>query len=332
MASRSGQKIKLFHIVDILREYSDDAHPINATEICEKLADLGITAERKAIYSDIECLINYGYDIIKTHTPKNGFFLGEREFELPEIYLLADAVKTAKFISPKKSRKLVSKLENMLSVYNRTEKKYGVYIDNNVKTKNEDIFYSIDTICEALRAKKQIYFKYGIRALSSDRRIVTEYKTHTVTPFAMTWQDDHYYLICNKDKYDNLMHLRIDRMKSVALTEIPARPINEIMPGIDAFDVGDYTKRLFGMFGGDMMEVELICSKKILERITDRFGEDIFIRNVTDETFTFSQKVAVSSALVTFITNYGKDIKVKSPEILKQMVKDRAKEILEIYE
>lgn len=331
MAARSGQKLKQFYIIDILREYSDDNHPLNATEICEKLAGLGVTAERKSIYSDIENLINYGFDIIKTGTPKKGFFLGERDFELPEIYLLADAVKTAKFISPKKSRKLVSKLENMLSVYNRAEKQYGIYIDKSIKTKNEDIFYSIDTIFEAIKKGKQISFKYGVRELSGDRKIITTYKQHTVTPYAMTWQDDHYYLICNKDKYDNLMHTRIDRMKSVAITSVPARPIKELPPYKDTFDVGDYTRRLFGMFGGEISEVTLVCSRNILEQITDRFGEDIFIRDVNEKTFTFSAKMAISAALVTFIINYGSDVTVKSPEKLRDMVIKRAEEISGIY-
>lgn len=331
MAARSGQKIKLFYIVDILREYSDENHPLNANEICERLGAKGVTAERKAIYDDIETLVNYGFDIIKTHTPKNGFFLGEREFETPEIFLLADAVKTAKFISPKKTRKLVSKLISMLSVYDRNENKYGIFIDSDLKTKNEDIFYSIDTIHEAIKRGRQITFKYGMRELSTDRKIITTYKQHTVTPYAMTWQDDHYYLIANKDKYNNLMHTRIDRMKSVEITDKKNRPVSEISNYSDTLDVADYTKRLFDMFGGDMEEVELICDKNILEQIADRFGEDIFIRNVTDTTFTFSAKLAISPALVTFIIKYGKEIVVKSPQKLRDMVKDRAQETADIY-
>ena len=333
MAPRSGQKIKLFHIVDILKEHSDENHPMNATEICEKLAALGVTAERKAIYDDIEQLVNYGFDIIKTRTPKNGFFLGEREFELPEIYLLCDAVRTARFISAKKTRKLVTKLQRMMSVYNRANNEFGIIMDTSLKTKNEDIFYTIDTVGNAIKRAKKITFKYGRRSLSNDRKIITNYKTMTVTPYAMIWQDDHYYLISNNEKYDNLMHLRIDRMRSVEMTYKPARKADEIPDFKETgYDVGEYTKRLFSMHGGKMADVELVCGRGILEQIADRFGEDLFIRNVTDTTFTVSIKAALSSALVTYIINYGKDITVKKPEELRQMVKLRAEEIGKMYE
>ncbi len=155
----------------------------------------------------------------------------------------------------------------------------------------------------------------------------------TVTPYAMIWQDDHYYLISNNEKYDNLMHLRIDRMRSVEMTDKPARKADEIPDFKETgYDVGEYTKRLFSMHGGKMADVELVCGRGILEQIADRFGEDLFIRNVTDTTFTVSIKAALSSALVTYIINYGKDITVKKPEELRQMVKLRAEEISKMYE
>ena len=125
MAARRGQKLKLLYILDILRKYTDEEHPMNATDICKELEKLSVTAERKSVYDDIEQLIYYGADIIKTRVPKNGFYLGSREFELPEIFLLTDAVRAAKFISTKKTRTLISKLDSMLSVYqlnNRTKK------------------------------------------------------------------------------------------------------------------------------------------------------------------------------------------------------------------
>ena len=331
MAARSGQKIKLFYIVDILKKHSDENHPLNATQICEKLSYEGITAERKAVYDDIECLINYGFDIIKTRSPKNGFFLGEREFEIPEIYLLEDAVKTAKFISAKKTRELVSKLNAMLSKYERKSKEHGIYFDTAGKTDNEEIFYSIDAIGSAIRNGHKVKFRYGIRTISSDRQPKTNYKEHTVSPYAMTWQDDHYYLIANNEKYDNLMHLRIDRMRSVTETDMPVRPMKEVSDYDGEFDVADYTSKLFGMFGGETEEVKLRCSKKIIEQIFDRFGKGIFVSNVTDTHFTFTASAAVSEAFATFIMNYGEDIEVISPSSLRDMIKKRAEQIIKIY-
>lgn len=329
MAARSGQKIKLLHIIDILKHYTDEEHPLSANDICDKLATVGVTAERKAIYDDIECLIDFGYDIIKTRTPKNGYFLGERDFEIPEIYLLCDAVRTAKFISTKKSRELISKLDGMLSRHHNRNK--GIYINAVAKTQNEEIFYNIDTIGRAIENKKRITLKYGVRTLLSGKEISIVYKERTVSPYAMTWQDDHYYLICNYDKYDNLLHLRIDRMRNVQETNVAVRPYNEVSQYGEVFDVADYTAKLFGMFGGETEDVELCCSKKILEQVADRFGEEIFITKLTDQTFSFTTKATVSQGLATWIMNYGSDIVVKKPEHLKDMILDRVDQIKKSY-
>ncbi len=329
--ARRGQKVKLIYIIKILTEFTDEEHPLSATEICEKLANYDITAERKAIYDDIECLINAGYDIISTRVPKSGYFLASRDFELPEVFLLGDAVRTAKFISEKKTRELTSKLDKFLSRYQSNRGLNGIYIDGSSKTRNEEIFYNIDRINTAIEEGKKVSFKYGKRVLHKGRQITTEYKNRVVSPYAMTWQDDHYYLICNYEKYDNLMNLRVDRIKTVEICNEPARHFSEVSDYRDTFDVADYTRKLFGMFGGDTQEIKLRCNAQMLEQATDRFGDSIFITNVTDTSFDFTVKAAVSEGLVTWIMNYSDKIEVIKPDSLCQMIKDRAEKILKIY-
>lgn len=331
MAARRGQKVKLLYIIKILTELTDEEHPLSATEICEKLSAYDITAERKAVYDDIECLISFGYDIIQTRVPKNGYFLASRDFELPEVFLLGDAVRTAKFISEKKTRELTSKLDRLLSKHQTKRNISAIYIDSSNKTKNEELFYNIDRINTAIEEGKKIRFTYSKRVLHEGRQITTESKTRTVSPYAMTWQFDYYYLIGNYEKYDNLMNLRIDRIHSVEITDEPVRHFSEVSAYRDTFDVADYTKKLFGMFGGNMQEIKLRCSNKMLEQVTDRFGDKIFITNVTDKTFDFTAKAAVSDALATWIMNYGANIEVIIPTELRDKIKNRAEKILEIY-
>lgn len=331
MAARRGQKVKLLYIIKILTELTDEEHPLSATEICEKLSAYDITAERKAIYDDIECLISFGYDIIQTRVPKNGYFLASRDFELPEVFLLGDAVRTAKFISEKKTRELTSKLDRLLSKHQTKRNISAIYIDSSNKTKNEELFYNIDRINTAIEEGKKIRFTYSKRVLHEGRQITTESKTRTVSPYAMTWQFDYYYLIGNYEKYDNLMNLRIDRIHSVEILDEPMRHFSEVSDYRDTFDVADYTKKLFGMFGGNMQEIKLRCSNKMLEQVTDRFGDKIFITNVTDKTFDFTAKAAVSDALATWIMNYGANIEVIIPTELRDKIKNRAEKILEIY-
>ena len=331
MAARRGQKLKLLYIVKILTQLTDEEHPMSATEICERLAECGVTAERKSIYNDIECLVSFGYDIIFTRTPKNGYFLASREFELPEIFLLCDAVRSAKFISEKKTRELTAKLDGLISKYQSKRNIHGIYIDSSNKTHNEELFYNIDSINTAITEGKKIKFTYSKRVLQEGKNIVTESKTRIVSPYAMTWQFDYYYLIGNYEKYDNLMNLRIDRIHSVEILDEPIRHFSEVSDYSDTFDVADYTKKLFGMFGGNTQEIKLRCSNKLLEQVTDRFGENIFITNVNEKTFDFTAKAAVSEGLVTWIMNYGDNIKVIKPDDLKQKIIDRADKILKIY-
>lgn len=330
MAARSGQKIKIVCILDILRRYSDEENPINAAFICEKLGSMGVTAERKSVYQDISTLIDYGYDIIRATTPKKGFFLASREFELPEIYLLSDAVKSADFITPKKTRELLSKLDGMLSRNQATKLEKGIYMNFGNKCSNEEIYYNIDSLNRAIQAGKKVSLIYSVRTLDN-RSIKTISKERIISPYALTWQDDHYYLIGNYEKYDNLIHLRIDRMKNVCILEEKSRDFRQVSEYTEQFDVADYTNKLFSMYGGELCEVEFTCDKSILEQVADRFSENIFIKNVSENRFGFSVKAALSDALVTWIINYGDKIEVKAPELLRKMVKDRAEKVLGIY-
>lgn len=332
MAARSGQKLKLFYIVDILRKFSDEEHPLTAAEICTKLAQYNVSAERKSVYNDLDQLVFYGFDIIKTRSPKSGFFLGAREFEIPEISLLTDAVKTAKFISPKKTRDLISKLEAMQSTYQVNNLNKGIYFDVDSKTKNEEIYYTIDTVSRAIDLKKQIKFKYYVRIINENKEIKISSSEKIISPYAMTWQDDHYYLIGNYEKYDNLIHLRIDRMHSAEITDKNSRNFSEVSDYETSFDVADYTKRLFGMHTGTFENIELKCSRDILEQVVDRFGDSIFITKLTDKTFNINYKAAVSEALVTWIINFGNKIEAMGPEKLREMIKLRLCSVMKLYE
>ena len=331
MSKSARQKLKLIYILDILRKYSDEENPLSANEICEYLEEKGISAERKSVYSDIEALCEYGYDIIRSFSQKRGFFLASREFEEAEIYLLCDAVRTAKFISPKKTRELVAKLDSMLSKNQLLYREKNIYFDSKQKCQNEEIYYNIDKISRAISKAKKIKLNYTARKLTG-RNIEKTVKEMQVSPYALTWQDDHYYLIGNYDKYDNLIHIRLDRISNVEILESKARHFSEVSNYKDFFDVSDYTNRLFNMHSGELESIELCCDKKITEQVFDRFSENIFITNVTDNEFCFSYNAAISEALVTFILNFGNSIKVVKPESLKIMVKERIKKVLDLYE
>lgn len=332
MAPKGNQKLKILYILDILKKNSDENHPLNAPELVALLEKAGITAERKSVYDDIAMLESFGYDIIKTATPKTGWFIGDREFEVPEIYLLSDAVRSAKFISAKKTRELLHKLNGLLSCYQAKRRTDGVFFEANEKSGNEEIYYHIDTISRAIDEKRKLKLAYCSRRLGDNRQVVTETKTMRINPYALCWSDDHYYLIGNYEKYDNLIHLRLDRIGSVEMTDEPARHFSEVSEYTAFFDTADYTRKLFGMYGGELAEVELFCRKEITEPVLDRFGADIFISRETEEGFHIRVKAALSDALVTWVINFGDKIKVIRPESLQQRIIQRAACVLRNYE
>ncbi len=331
MARGRNQKLKLIYVLDILKRYSDEENPLNAVDIAEKLKEYDIEAERKAIYDDIANLEQYGCDIIKTATPKKGWFIGDREFEVPEIYLLCDAVRSARFISAKKTRELISKLHSMLSVNQLNRNKESVFFTMSDKCENEEIYYSIDKISSAIKSNKRIKLVYSSRVIDESRKAAKNSKEMVINPYALTWQDDCYYLIGNYSKYDNLIHLRLDRISKVELLETKVRHFSEVSEYTEFFDVADYTNKLFGMYSGESVDVELRCNRKISEQVFDRFSENIFIKKVTDTHFEITVKAAVSEALVTWVINYGENLTVLKPEILRDMVKDRAEKVLKNY-
>ncbi len=331
MSKSKGQQLKEIAILDILKTYSDEENPVSAVEIIEKLGEKGIEVERKAVYRGIDALIDYGYDILFTRSPKAGYYLLDKLFELPEIYLLTDAVQAASFITVKKTRDLVKKLDSMLSEGERRKREKGLYIDNGHKCENEEIFYNIDILSRAINESKKVTLTYSVRKISKDRKIVLENREYRVSPYALIWQNEHYYLVANNEKYSNLMHIRIDRARKINITNENSRHFSEVSIYKDKFDIADYAAKSFQMYSGAPAKIELKCKEEILEQVVDRFSDKIFIRNLEDGWFTFSTDVNLSVGLVNWILQFADSIVVKSPVELSNMLKERIDAIRGMY-
>lgn len=331
MPGRRNQKQRIFALLDILMQKTDEEHPLNASELIALLEKKNISCDRKTIYEDIEALILSGYDIISVRGSKSGYFLSGREFELPEVALLTDAVLAADFITPKKTDTLVKKLKGLLNEYQTEKFASRTFIDNRNKGDNEEIYYSIDAIDRGINNKKKITLKYIRHDLENGRTPVLSTKKMTVSPYALIWADDHYYLVCNNEKYNNLMHLRLDRMKNVTLTDDDFRHFSEVSDYRDEFNTADYSAKVFNMFSGEEEEIVLECNNEILEQVIDRFGDNIFIRKSSENKFKFSHKACISEGLVTWIMQFSDKMLVCSPDSLKEKITDRAKQIQKLY-
>lgn len=331
MAERSSPKQKLLCIADILMKKTDEYHPLMAEEIVAELQKRGISAERKSVCADIRELSDFGMDILKTRSTKSGFYLVSRDWDPVEIRLLCDAVLSAEFITGQKSRELVENLCRSLSESQGAEIKSQLFIENRKKEKNEEIYYNIDKIQRAIAAKKKIHCTYRRRKAGEKGKVITESKEFTVSPYALLWEDDRYYLIGNNEKYDNLMHLRLDRIKSAEITNRPARSFEEVSEYKNTFDVADYARKISNAFGGKTETVEIKCKNEMLEQMFDRFGDDIRIRPADEQWFSFKVRVAQSEGLVADIIAFGDAVEVLRPAELRESVKQTIERIYNIY-
>lgn len=324
-------KLKTLMIYHLLDRYSDEEHPLSTTDLIDMLEKRDIKCERKSIYADIEALNEMGCDIMTTNLPKRGFFMASRLFEIPEVRLLIDAVTSAGFITPKKTEELVKKLETLVSKNQAIELVSQVYIDNNTKCDNEEIYYIIDALNEAIINKQKVKFEYKRRTIDKKNKKSYTLKTHIVSPYALIWKDDHYYLVCNNQKYDNLLNLRLDRIRKIKVLDEPVRDISEVSEYEGELNIADYSSKMFNMFTGKDTLVTLLCDLNIREEVMDRFGANVPLEAVDISHFKTTVKATLSDGFVSWVMQYGDKIKVIEPDDLSEMVKEKARAIFDTY-
>ncbi len=326
-----GKKARIICVLNYLEQFSDDYHALTSADILERLSRDGIIAERKAIYDDIEILRELGYEILTSSGKTRGYYLAKRNFSLPEVNLLTDAVMSAGFIPKGKTKNLVEKLHSLVSVYEAEELKSRVCIENRAKSENDGVFSIIEQLNRAITNRKMVKIVYK-RNVLEENGVKKAQKEINVSPYALIWDSDRYYVIGNNPKYDNLMHLRVDRIESVAVTKQQWRHFCEVSEYKQRFDTADYANKTFNMFGGEKCRIDLECSAHLFEQISDRFGSGIFIRpDKQRNVFRFAVDANVSEGLIGWLMQFGQDIKVLSPDSLKQAVLIKAKEITEMY-
>ncbi|MEY8267131.1 WYL domain-containing protein [Lachnospiraceae bacterium 64-25] len=330
MAKSVNQKMKLLYILKILTEKTDESHCLPAQEIIALLASYGITAERKSIYDDIECLNHFGYDIVNVKSRKGGgYYLASREFELPELKLLVDAVQASRFITQKKSRELISKIEKLAGPYEGKQLQRQVFVAGRVKTENESIYYNVDRIHKAIQDNAPVMFLYLAWNVKKELVPRHEGKKYRISPWALTWQDENYYLIAYDDEVGRIKHFRVDKMSNI--TQLS----NEIRKGVEAFkefDIAQYTNRTFGMFGGEPETVSLQLPEHMIGIIFDRFGKEIDLRRLPNGNVGVRVKAAVSGQFYGWLTGLGKDVLLLGPEHVKDGYVAFIKNIMNQYE
>ena len=314
MAKSAGQKLKLLYIVKLLSESTDERHPVSTTDIIAYLDANGIHSERKSIYDDIDKLCQFGYDIIQIHSRLGGgYYMAGRDFELAELKLLVDAVQASRFITTRKSRSLIKKLEQMAGKYEAGKLQRQVYVAGRIKTENESIYYNVDSIHRAIQENRQIRFQYLDWNLKK-QLVPRANAERTVSPWALIWREENYYLAAY-DSADSVMkHFRVDKMGKAEVLEQKREGVEQF----SQIDPASYTNQTFGMYSGDEESVTLQFPNRLVGVVLDRFGKDADIRPMTDRIFRVRVKVAVSGQFFGWLAGIGREAVVISPASVKE--------------
>ena len=325
MPRQEGQKAKLLVLKRILERKTDEDHPLSVPRLVQALQDEGIQAERKSVYNDIEALRESGVDIELIRGRSGGYYMGSREFELPELKLLVDAVQASQFITKAKSEKLIKKLEDFASEYQARQMQRQVFVSGRVKTMNETIYYSVDALHAAIAQDRQVTFQYLEWNLNKRKVARKNGELYRVSPWALAWENANYYLIAYTG--DGLRHYRVDKMRKVTPVDLPRQ-------GKDAFralDLAAYTRKMFGMYSGEEARVTLKCKNSLVGVMLDRFGTEAILIPQPDETFHLTVPVAISPQFFGWVCGFGGDVKIISPEKVQKEMSRLAGDLVRLY-
>lgn len=321
MPRSEKQKLKLYLIIDYFKRKSDEEHPVSIVDIIDYLGGLGITAERKSIYRDINAMEKLGYEIVQVHDKKFRYYLANRKFELAELRMLVDVVQASRFITKKKSNALIKKLESLTSEYAAEKLQSQVFVTNRIKNSNESIYYNVDIIHMAINSNCCISFNYFEWDMNRRRKYRRRGKTYEVSPWALVWHNENYYLIAFDNMAQMIKHYRVDRMNNIESSDVSRSGEKEFRN----VDIAGYVKKFFGMYGGEMTMVTLNCKRELANAVIDRFGTDIqFMPRPDSKSFDIEVEVAISPVFLSWVFMFGGGIRILSPTSAAEKLKEMA--------
>ncbi len=329
MPRESSQKLKLLYVMRYLLRSSDEAHPVTVQQIIDFLGGEGIPAERKSIYDDVEALRRFGLDILQVKIGRqSGYYVGSREFELPELKLLVDSVQSSKFITHKKTLSLIHKIESLASVYEAQLLSRQVYVKNRIKTMNESIYYNVDEIHTGIARDRQIRFRYFDYTVQKERRFRRDGGYYVVSPFALTWDDENYYLVAYDSTAAMIKHFRVDKMLDIGILDEP----RDGRESFAALDMAEYAKKVFGMFSGREERVRMRFDNQLVGAVLDRLGREAMLVPDGESHFTVTAQVEVSPQFFAWVSGFGRLAQILGPDYVVQAMRAHAAEVLAMYE
>lgn len=328
MAQGANSKLKLLYLQKIFQERTDEEHGMTMPEIVEALKEYGISAERKSLYHDIQTLQGYGMDIIGEKKGRTySYYLASREFELPELKLLVDAVQSSKFVTERKSNELIRKLESLGSRYEAKKLQRQVYVSGRIKTMNESIYYNVDEIQNAISRNEKIKFQYFQWNVKKEMELRRDGKFYCVSPWGVSWDSENYYMIGYDSEAEKIKYYRVDKMLKLSA----AGENREGQEAFEELDLAALSRKTFSMFAGKEQYVKLEFVNEMAGIAIDRFGRDISLIKKDEGHFVVNVNVAVSRQFLAWIISLGDGVKVLGPDTVIGQMREEADRLAAVY-
>ena len=326
MPKSDNQKLKIFYILDYLEAHSNEKNPVRASDLIAMLdRQHNIRCDRKTVYSDIAALQQYGVDIVSLPGKNGGYYIASRNFELPELKLLIDAVQSSRYLTEKKSRELIEKLCSQCNEQDAKLMRRTVLVSGRVKSMNETIYYNVDAIQEAIAQNRQITFRYFDWDFGGKRKY--REKEYLASPYGLCQDNENCYLLAFSSRH-GVTSYRVDRMSDIQLTEEKRIPC----PELTGKALHDHANRLFQMYSGDALDVKMRFHRSLLNVVIDRFGKDTMLIPDGEDWFVFTVKVAISPMFLSWVVGFGAKAKILYPQSVVDACKDLCREAMSQYE
>ncbi len=326
---KTGNKGRILFLRRYLEEHTDDGHAITTEELIRLYEENGYKANRQTIADDVAVLVDSGIDVIMDHVPKyktrtNAYHIGARLFELPELKLMVDAIASSRFITAEKSDLLISKLAQLTNAENRGDLSARLYTGDRLKTSNPNVLVTIDTVYNAIREGKKLSFRYWDHAPTGKRVLRHDGEEYIVSPYALIWDDDRYYMPSFSDKRQKIVKFRVDRMCDVKI-------LDEDAVADPDFNAAEYCRKVIKMYDDNLPQctVTLRCENELMKNVMDRFGESIGTEIADEKSFRAWVSVVPSSTFYGWVIQYKGGILIEGPEKVKQKYEETLNGILE---
>ena len=328
MARGKKQKLKLFYLYKVMCEETDRTHYLTMPQIVERLASYGVEADRKSLYDDMEALDLFGIKVQRTRDGAHTYYnMTNRPFELAEMKILVDAVQASKFISEKETKEIIRKLLNLVSMNDARLLERDVHVPGRIKTMNESVYYTVDVIFRALNLDQQLRFHYFRWNVDGERELRRNGDCYIVSPWALHYDDEKYYLVAYDHLRKEMRHFRVDKMLDAEVVEAKRKGVTKYRKRNEE----KYTQQHFRMFGGELQTVTLLCENEMSNVILDQFGRNTKLTRVDEDHFEVSVEVAVSDQFFGWVIALGDKVRIVGPENVMQQMKIVGKKVLEQY-